>query len=364
MLDQERRARHLRIAGALRALDDEQVRALLQRGEPLGQGIGGSTVRVEVEGVPVFAKQLALTDLERRPEYSASTTNCFDLPAIAHYGINSPGFSTRREVALATSTSQAVVAGHADCFLLTHHSRQLPAPLTPAVAVHEELRDVEAVVAYWESSPAVRERLLALRSSTAVVVVFTEYQPLTLRQWLHQQAQLEASPRSTPTAPSDPGPLQRAVEWAQAALRETVEQMQPLGLQHFDTHFDNVLTDGEHLWFVDFGLALSANFDLDPAERGFAAAHASYDESFVLTSLLNWLLTTLTGVSGSERDALVAAAACGHRPAGVPAWAGDLLVRHAPVAALTVPWYRQLQTVSRRTPYPGREITAAVQRTR
>jgi len=56
------------VATALSLLSDRRLAGLLDAGTPGTAGIGGRTVTLEVGGVPVFAKQLPLTDLERRPE--------------------------------------------------------------------------------------------------------------------------------------------------------------------------------------------------------------------------------------------------------------------------------------------------------
>ena len=106
--------------------------------------------------MPLFVKCLVLTDLERREENWGSTANYFDLPPFCHYGIASPGFGVWREVAMLAATAEAVLDGRARCFPLTYYWRVLPDVALEAPA---ELRDVEASVAHWEHSPAVRARL-------------------------------------------------------------------------------------------------------------------------------------------------------------------------------------------------------------
>jgi len=80
----DRVAAYARVSTALSLLSDEQLAALVDAAPVLGNGIGGTAVRLEVDGTPVFAKRVALTDLERRPEYLRSTANVFDLPAFCH----------------------------------------------------------------------------------------------------------------------------------------------------------------------------------------------------------------------------------------------------------------------------------------
>ncbi|WP_201844997.1 hypothetical protein [Myceligenerans indicum] len=79
-----------------------------------GAGIGGQAVLLEVEGTPVFVKQVRLTDLERRPQNLHSTANLFDLPMFCHYGVGTiggPGFGAWRELAVHTMTTDWVLAG-------------------------------------------------------------------------------------------------------------------------------------------------------------------------------------------------------------------------------------------------------------
>ncbi|GIE98248.1 hypothetical protein Ari01nite_57130 [Paractinoplanes rishiriensis] len=63
-------------------------------------------------------------------------------------------------------------------------------------------------------------------------------------------------------------------------MREGVDFLAGQGLVHFDAHFGNLLTDGERVYFADFGLALHTGFGLTPAESGFLRRHAGYDRAF------------------------------------------------------------------------------------
>lgn len=117
-------------------------------GAPLGSGIGGRTVLLEVDGTRVFAKQVRVTDLERRPEYVYSTVNLFGLPAFCHYGIGTiggPGFGAWRELAAHTMTTNRVVAGDYEGFRLMYHWRVIP---DSGRSLPEELADVDRAVAY------------------------------------------------------------------------------------------------------------------------------------------------------------------------------------------------------------------------
>jgi hypothetical protein len=72
---------------------------LLATGVGGASGIGGSNVRLDVEGIPVFAKCVPVTDLEMAAENRGSTANLFDLPTMYHYGVGSTGTNVWRELA-------------------------------------------------------------------------------------------------------------------------------------------------------------------------------------------------------------------------------------------------------------------------
>jgi hypothetical protein len=344
-----RLARHEHVGDALRRLDDDALRELVSAGEPLSEGIGGPTRRVAVDGVPVFVKQLPLTDLERRPEHRGSTADPFGLPLSCHYGIGSPGFTAWREVAAAAAASDAVVDGRAAHFPLLHHWRVLPRPGAGPSRLLPEPADVHATVAYWEGSDAVRRRLLELAGATATVTLFSEHLPADLDGWLADRAR------------EGDAALTAALDLVVPQLHGILAWLDRHGWLHMDAHFENLLTDGHRLYLTDFALALLPGFDLSAAERAFAADHATYDASYVLTHLATWLVRTLTDASPEQLGRMLADAARGTRPPGMPAAAAELVVRYAPVAAVVRPFYRRLRTETRAAVYPARSVREALE---
>jgi len=132
------------------------------------------------------------------------------------------------------------------------------------------------------------------------------------------------------------------------------------GLLHLDAHFDNLLTDGHRLYFADLGLATCARFDLSPAEAAFFQRHRSYDRCYTVTHLARWLVNTLCGTTPAQCDEILRhCAATGRPPGGLPGPAAAIVARHAPVAVVMTRFFRQLQTVSKTTPYPVVEILRA-----
>ncbi|MCX4661622.1 protein kinase family protein [Streptomyces uncialis] len=335
-----RLAAHSAVSTSLAARSDSGLREFVDAGAPLGSGIGGETVLLEVEGSRVFVKQVRLTDLERRPGHVHSTANLFGLPAFCHYGIGTiggPGFGAWRELAAHTMTTNWVIAGDHDGFPLMYHWRVIPDSGRP---LPEELADVERAVAYWGGGPAVRRRIEALRQSTASLVLFLEYIPHNLHDWLG--VQIGAGDEAA----------ERACAMVDDELDAGLSFMNARGFLHFDAHFENILTDGRRLFFTDYGLAISSRFDLARDEADFFDEHRTYDRCYAATHLVNWLAVALHGYTPEERKVFVNACAEGVPPEGVPASVAALLVRDAPVAAAMGDFYREFQQESRETRHP------------
>lgn len=94
--------------------------------------------------------------------------------------------------------------------------------------------------------------------------VFVKRVPLTdqeRHQWLGTQ--VEAGDQAA----------NRACAMAERELAAGISFMNSRGLLHFDAHFENILTDGQRLYFADYGLALSSGFELSPDEAGFFDRH-------------------------------------------------------------------------------------------
>jgi hypothetical protein len=353
MRHQARVARYREVSGALGLMSDQSLGRFVDGARSLGRGIGGSSGLLEVEGVPVFVKRVPLTDRERRPENVRSTANLFGLPASCHYGIGdrgSPGFGTWRELAANAVTTDWVLAGRSEAFPLMYHWRVLPGAPPPA----DELADVERAVSYWEGSPGVRERIDALATASACVVLFLEYLPQGLSDWLGLE--LARGPEA----------IEAAVAMVERCLRLDLGFLNAHGLVHFDAHFGNVLTDGRRLYFADLGLATSSRFDLTPGESDFLARHRHYDAALALTYLVNWLVTRVCGVGTAsaggirERNAYVRRCAAGEQVVDAPAGIAATIRRYAPVATVMNAFMWDLFGVSRTTPYPMVEIERAV----
>ncbi|MFC1408064.1 protein kinase family protein [Streptacidiphilus sp. N1-12] len=338
-----RLAQHSAVSTELALLSDEQLRSSLEAAVPLGRGIGGTVAQLDVAGVRVFAKRVRLTALERLPENARSTANLFGLPMFYQYGVGSSGFGAWRELAAQLMTTTWVLTGEADGFPLLHHWRVLTEDAA-APPTRQEQDEIDFLVAHWEGAPAVRTRLEALQGSTASVVLFLEHIPYRLGDWL------------PPRLAEGGEAAAAAFAMVERELTTAVDTMNSRGLQHFDAHFHNVLTDGQQIYLADFGLALSDRFDLTGAEADFLRRHRSYDSSYVAARLLNALVSI---EETGDQEALVREYGAGGNPGRLPEPLRATAQRLAPVGLATGGFYRSLRQDSRDTPYPSAAIERA-----
>jgi hypothetical protein len=344
-----RRIRHGQVSTALALLGDRRLEELMDSASFLGAGIGGTTWLLDVEGNPVFVKRVALTDLELRPENSRSTANVFGLPMWWHYGVGSAGGGAWRELAAHVMTSDWALTGQCENFLLLHHWRVLGSA-APRRRTAAERAELDRNVAFWHGNAAVRLRLEALAESSVDLVLFLEYVPQNLREWLATQVQ------------AGDQLIDAAVALAERDLRAVTGFMSAHGMAHFDAHFRNILTDGERLYVTDFGLASCSRFELSGAEVCFLEEHVLHDECYVVTELVNWVVSALSDAGRHGwthprvRNDFVHRCAQSQMVPELPPHAATIVQRYAPVAVVVNDFYFRLHGESRKTPYPMDEI--------
>ncbi|AYN43193.1 protein kinase family protein [Streptomyces dangxiongensis] len=331
----------------LSLLSDRQLEKAVASAPGLGSGIGGRSAEMEVEEIPVFVKRVPLTDIELQPEHVRSTANLFELPLFYQYGVGSAGFGAWRELAAHIMTTSWVLKNDYAGFPLLYHWRILSD--SPPAGFVDEFGGVEKAVAHWDGSPAVRHRLEAIGRSSCSLVLFLEHVPQTLAAWLGDNRDA-AWP-----VPGD----ESAYRWVEDGLLQGTQFMSARGLVHFDTHFANVLTDGQHIFFADFGLALSCDFELSAEEDTFLADHLVYDRSYAPTHLLrHHLPDDVRG--GTEPGTFLREWVNGHRPDRISPDIRAIIDRHAPHAIVLDDFHHRLLTQSKRTPFPAAEIKRAL----
>ena len=216
-----------------------------------------------------------------------------------------------------------------------------PASLKTRTYNYRTSGKLERDVQYWENSPAIRNRLEAKHEASAHVVLFLEHVPQTLYQWLGKQLNAGAD-----TAKA-------ALLFVDKALKSTNDFINARGLVHFDAHFENILTDGKLIYFSDFGLALSSNFDLTHTENEFLNAHRTYDRCATIVNLLHCIITNLFG--NDRWEMRLKDYVSGKLPKLAPS-IDDLIKQYAPIALVMDEFYRKLQKESKLTPYPATHL--------
>lgn len=343
--------RHAAVASALDHVPDDELDRLLASARTRGGGIGGATAVLEVGGIPVFVKRLALTDLEQQPTHRRSTANVFGLPTYCHYGVGAPSAGAWRELRVHELATQWVLDGTCDAFPLLHHWRVLPQSPRRGLDCAEH-GDLDTWVAFWHGSDAVRQRLEALSAASADLVLFLEHVPQDLSSWLADRHGEGAEA------------LDAVLYSVESQLVRAASYMATEDLRHFDAHLRNIVVDNGRLYVTDFGLAASSAFALTATEAYFLDRHREHDVAYVLTQLVNWVVTSLTDASRTwtspgQRNNFVRECAGGHEPAELLPAAAAIVRRYSPLAAVMNDFYFALHGSSRQTPYPEEAVRKA-----
>lgn len=152
------------------------------------------------------------------------------------------------------ATTDWVLEGACTAFPLTYHVRVVERsgrtdPLDQA--------EFEDYIRSWNSSRNLARCLTERSTGRYAVLIFLEHLPHSMWQWLLNR-------------PDD-------IDRMTGQVYDVVSFLRDHDIVHFDAHFGNVLTDGEQAYLTDFGLFLSARFDLSDRERAFLARHGHYD---------------------------------------------------------------------------------------
>jgi serine/threonine protein kinase len=337
-----RLARYADVSTNLAMLSNQRLRERVESASILGTGIGGTSLLMQLEDTSIFVKIIPLTELEKRAENVMSTRNVFDLPPYCHYGIGSPPGGVWREVVAHTMTTNWVLAGQCEGFPLMYHWRVLPNMRMP---LSEELSDISRMVEFWDSE-AVGNRIEASEQSVDSVVLFCEYIPHNLHDWMNEQVAMGEDEANS------------AFAMVESQVRSAVSFMNSQGLLHFDAHFENILTDGRRIYITDFGLVTSSRFELSDSERAFFDLNKAHDECYVVTHLVNWVVAGFLGLMDrKDRIDFIRRCANGYDPTEeVGSVAADIINKYAPIATVINDFYTDLRVDSKTTPFPVEEI--------
>ncbi|MBS1955120.1 MAG: protein kinase family protein [Cyanobacteria bacterium SZAS-4] len=349
MSHSSRMERFEKASAALSLMNDDEVQKRLERADTAYTGIGGTAVSLDIGGVRIFTKRVAITRLEMLAENLMSTRNIFELPPSYHYGIVSLGFGAWRELASHVMTTEWVRSQKCESFPLLYHSRILENQKRrePTAELKAEL---SGILSYWNNLPSVSLRLSELENSTTDLILFLEHVPHNLFEWLNQYRD------------SSEDEISAACSMFERNLRREVPFMSSNGFFHLDAHSKNILTDGNALYFADFGLAMSTLFDLSSDEQEFAEHNQLHDLSHTISQLVNWLVTTTGGTEARDvhhRNKLIALCAAGEEVEFTSKSAGSVIYRYAKIAHLFNDFYGKLFRGFAETPFPADQLRLA-----
>lgn len=337
----ERLTTYSAISTELALLSDRRLSNILGKAVPLGTSICGETSLLKINGTPVFVKKIGLTEIETQSENMLSTANLFDLPTYFQYGIGSQGFGAWRELTAHIMTTNWVLANECLNFPLMYHWRVLPR-LQHEDPTEQALKELEKSVAFWDGSPAVRARMLASLKAPTEIVLFLEHMPENLHQWLQRQIAQGGNAAES------------ACTMVEKNLLTITSFINSHGLLHFDAHFWNILTDGDCLYFSDFGLVICDRFELSETEMNFFKQHHNYDRCYTMAFFVGYLLRELFGEE--NYDTILHEFITGKSTKKLPPAISEIITRYAPMTAVMNQFHRILKTENKNTPYPVDEL--------
>jgi hypothetical protein len=333
------------ISAQLTKLTDEDLLALLEKAKPLLVGIDtNKAFELTLGENRIFVKKIPLSDLEVAPENAKSTANLYKLPMFCHYGIGGPGFGSWRELAANQIATQWVLSNQCENFSLLYHWRVVAVPRANQMN-GEQLKNLEQQVQFWENSSSVRDRYVALHKTSAEIILFLEFVPHTLLNWLVDQHKF------------GPETFDQSSIFIEEGLNQTIAFMKKQGLVHFDTHFENIMTDGNRLFFNDFGLALSSDFDLNEEEARFLANHQDYDICRASIGFTHALVTSALGDKAWKETLrrLLRTHSNELTPTGY-----GLLTKYGALAFEFLEFSQKLKNESKRTPFPAQQLSRLI----
>lgn len=337
--NQNRTQRYKTISTKLASLSKEQLISLLREGQSMHKGIGGSSHLIAIDNIPIFVKKIPLSDLELQSEHYRSTANIYHLPLYYQYGVGSAGFCTWRELETHIVTTDWIISGQCPNFPILYHWRIMPNG--PDDINTDYWGNLDQYCQYWENSEAIRHRVKSIVDSKSHITLFLEYVPKNLDTWLDEEFKKgqEAS--------------DAAIQFVEKDLNLTNHFMNNHGLIHFDVHFQNILTDGQLLYFSDFGLALSTQFDLDDDERAFIKKHYNYDQACAAVNLLHSITTTQYGKDNWE---IKLKEFVRNQENKCSIYQRTIVKKYASIALTMDKFFQKLQKESKKTIYPSEEI--------
>ncbi len=269
-----RKQTYFDLSSKLAYLSEAQLLAHL---EDLDSSLGwGKTQVVSLDDTKVFVKRLSVTKRQYKDIFDSR--NLYDLPMYYNYGVGSAGFGAPRELLSHIKTSNWVLSGACTAFPLLYHHRVISRKEKQTDPDPKELGDY---VTYWGSNEQLKTYVLDRVQAPYELMLFLEYLPYELETWL---------PENLAQAETVVGQLIAGIDFLHAN-----------SIIHFDANPSNLLTDGEQVFFTDFGLLLNKQFHLDETEKAFFDRNSYYDYGEVLGNFALPLKEQVAALGGDDK---------------------------------------------------------------
>ena len=217
-----------RLSTKLSRLDNDRLLSLPgSAGEPLNWSGNNSVIRIGRSRV--FVKRVAVTETEYDNMYS--TRNLYRLPMYYQYGVGSAGFGVFREIAANVRATNWVLDGSCQNFAMMYHHRVVPLLGRRARLARKRLY---GYVRYWNGNANVGRYIEDRTNAQHEAILFFEYVPYVLSPWLDRNMD--------------------RLSKVMRQMQKTIAFLHDRDIVHFDCHFWNILTDGERMYLVDFGV--------------------------------------------------------------------------------------------------------------
>ena len=255
---------HYLISEKLDLWSDEKLQNFLLESNLIEQG--HTVLELPDTSSSVFVKLLPISTFELLPQNRFVTANIFQLPIFYQYRIGSSGFGAWRELKTHQLSNEFVLSGDCENFPLLHHWRILS--LVP------EHYDDRTSLKQWGKNKEIQNRVSSIFEATSSVVLFLEYFPSTMTQYLTSQLSRFSDPISS-------------LKQLENSMFKLLKFLRSNGVLHMDAHFDNILTDGKQIYLSDYGLSLSKKFKLSEIELKFFEQHHNFDCCTAINSLVH-----------------------------------------------------------------------------
>lgn len=273
-----RKKKYFQLSSHLAQLDNAQLQALLSNSD--FSSAWEQKCTISLGQFQIFVKRIPITNTEYKNLFS--TRNLYGLPTYFNYGIGSAGLGVFRELITHFKTTHWVLEEEISSFPLLFHYRILP---LSRQSKQLDLEKIKHFVEYWGNCRNIEAYMLDRAEATQQIVLFLEYVPYTLNNWLQENLSEFQNPMDS--------------------LCKTISFLREKGIIHFDAHFENVLTDGEQTYLTDFGLVLDQSFALSVEEHDFFKQNTVYDYGEILLNLGHLILSSYDSCPESDRNRLI-----------------------------------------------------------